>query len=462
MMTLRCCVIVLVLGTPLPAKHNELVTSRQWTTQPKYVTNETPITTHPTADTQDVTQSMHQRGSVPTKGDAPLDENVLASTAPPQQTTEMEDTSHDEISTHIGTTSDIQRLSHTENDSVSDTTETNTFCNQTTETTAPDIEMWLKVLVKFQLVLSVAGYVANTVTCIALVRNGDMFSSDICLLLKHQALVDSWICALGTILLLQPPMWTTGNMYFDAVVCYFWHGQAPFWGAILLSVWNLASIAVERYMAVCLPFKHNQFKRKISQYSIVAMYVANPIITLPSFVQVRYENGACLSEFIVQGPMGEKLFFAYCLVWFFAVYLLPVTSYVYLYGSVVLTLYRRKISTDTSMSCPKVIDSAQSSITKTAITLTGIFLFAIGFDAWAYVLGYTGVVEYEFGSAKQKVGVFFSVFNSFVNPFVYLCLMPSFRLCLRKTLSCYKKGNNTNICISNDFSETPNAMTSRF
>ncbi|KAI0220082.1 hypothetical protein LSAT2_028396 [Lamellibrachia satsuma] len=400
-MVLRFCVLVFVLGATLRAQNNELATSRHWTIQPKDVTNETPIRTLPNAESQDVTQTIYQRGSMQTKGSTPLHENALASTASPQQTAEIEDTLHDESNTNLGRISETQRVPHNENDSVSHTTGTNTYSNQTAETTVPDTELWLKVLVKFQLFLSVVGYIANTVTFIALVRNGDIFSSDICLLLKHQALVDSWICAMGTILLLQPPMWTTGNTHFDAAVCYFWHGQAPFWGAIMLSVWNLASIAVERYMAVCLPFKHSQFKTTFSQYSIAAMYIANPIITLPSFVQVRFENGVCLSEFIIQGPTGEKLFFAYCLVWFIAVYLLPVTAYVYLYGSVVFTLYRRKNST--AMSCSKVIDTAQSTITKTAITLTGIFLFAIGFDAWAYVLGYTGVVEYEFGSAKQKV-----------------------------------------------------------
>ena len=64
-----------------------------------------------------------------------------------------------------------------------------------------------------------------------------MFSPAIRLLLKHQALVDSWICAMGTILLLQPPMWTTGNEYFDAAVCYLWHGRAPFWGVICYVMW---------------------------------------------------------------------------------------------------------------------------------------------------------------------------------------------------------------------------------
>ena len=181
------------------------------------------------------------------------------------------------------------------------------------------------------------------------------------------------------------------------------------------------------------------------------MYVSNVFIILPAFMQVRFDNGVCYSEYLIQGTIGETLFYAYSLVWLFAVYVLPVGAYVYLYGCVVLTLYRRRSST--SVNSSKAIDSAQSTITKTAITLTGIFLFAIGFDAWAYVLGYTSVVEYEFGSAKQKIGVFFSVFNSIVNPFVYLALMPSFRVSLRKTFCCCIKYTD-DTCSSTELSKT--------
>ena len=337
---------------------------------------------------------------------------------------------------------------HEQNVSVSTTTENNTNFNQTTDVMKSGAGMWLEVLDRCQLVLSIVGYVANKITFITLVRNGEVVSPVICLILKHQALVDSWICTMETILLLQPPMWTTGNSYFDVAVCYLWHGQGLFWGSILLSVWNLASVAVERYIAVCHPFNHIEIQGKFAYYSIAAMHVSDVFVILPAFMQVRFDNGVCYSEYFIQGTIGEKLFYAYSLVWFFAVYLLPV---VFLYGSVILTLYRRKSST--SVNSSKAIDSAQSTITKTAITLTGIFLFAIGFDAWAYVLGYTGVVKYEIGSAKQKIGVFFSVFNSIVNPFVYLALMPSFRVSLRKTFYCCIKDTD-DTCKSTEPSKT--------
>ncbi|KAI0220078.1 hypothetical protein LSAT2_028392, partial [Lamellibrachia satsuma] len=320
------------------------------------------------------------------------------------------------------------------NDNIVSVTPQNIVFNQSTESANPCDCAWVVIS---QVTICIVGYVANKITFITLVRNGDMFSPSTCLLLKHQALVDSWICAMGTTLLLQPPMWTTGNTYFDVVLCHIWHSQGIFWLAILLSVWNLAAIAVDRYMAICRPLKYSHVQGKPMYYGIAAMYVAVLIIVTPAFFQVRFDDEICLSEYYIQGPTREQLFYAYGFVVFFAVYMLPVASYVYLYGNVVVTLYRKKNST--GMNCSKAIDAAQSTVTKTAITLTVTFAFAIGYDAWAFLLGSIGVVEYKYGSVKQMLGVFFSLFNSVVNPFVYLALMPPFRLSLRKTFPCCKQ-----------------------
>jgi len=358
----------------------------------------------------------------------------------PQLTTLREESNKQEtFASTSEVTADNLLLSETIPTLITPKNENNTDFVQTTVPITTGDSVWLVALYQSQLVLSIGGFLANTVTFITLTRNGDMFQPAICLLLKHQAVLDSLVCAMGTALLLETPMWTTGNAIVDVVVCHIWHGQAIFWSVILLSVWTLASIAIDRYMAVCHPFRHGHAQGQLAYRCIAAMHVVNLVLICPSFLDVRFQNGVCISEYLIQGPIGEKLFYAYSLVWFFAVYLLPVTAYVYLYGSVIIALYRRRIATDSSHS--KVTDSAQSIVTKTAITLTVIFIFTIGFDAWAYVLGYTGVVEYEFGSAKQKVGVFFSVFNSIINPFVYLVLMSPFRVSLKTTFSCYLEGN---------------------
>ena len=52
----------------------------------------------------------------------------------------------------------------------------------------------------------------------------------------------------------------------------------------------------------------------------------------------------------------------------------------------------------------RVIDTAASQLTKTAITVTAIFIVALGYDLWHYLLGHLGVHEYIFNSPRQKYG----------------------------------------------------------
>ena len=52
----------------------------------------------------------------------------------------------------------------------------------------------------------------------------------------------------------------------------------------------------------------------------------------------------------------------------------------------------------------RVIDTAATQLTKTAITVTMIFIVALGYDCWYYVLGYAGVTKYDMNSPLQKIG----------------------------------------------------------
>ena len=58
---------------------------------------------------------------------------------------------------------------------------------------------------------------------------------------------------------------------------------------------------------------------------------------------------------------------------------------------------------DTFSFVSRVIDTA-AQLTKTAITVTAIFIVALGYDLWYYILGHLGVTEYIYNSPKQKYG----------------------------------------------------------
>ena len=58
-----------------------------------------------------------------------------------------------------------------------------------------------------------------------------------------------------------------------------------------------------------------------------------------------------------------------------------------------------------SLGHSRIIDRASSDLTKTAITVTVIFVVSIGYDLHYYLLGYTGVTTYALNTPIQKVGL---------------------------------------------------------
>ena len=297
-----------------------------------------------------------------------------------------------------------------------------------------DEALWRDILDYIQLVLTSVGLVGNLLTLVTLIRQGQGFSRIIRLLLQHQSLVDSWVCLTAILLLVQPPMWLTGNKHFDIFLCMAWHGQGLYWGVVLLSIWNLVFISIERNMAVCHPFKHQKLSYKIVYTIFAIMYILSILLLVPGYLQVRYDDGECLSEYYFEGKIMEDFMTGYGIFWFFIAYAIPCALFFVLYGLVLLSIHRRQ--GDTKLGSSRVIDKATTQLTKTAITVTIFFIVSLGWDSWFYILGYTGVVEYEFNSPLQKIGVFFSVLNSCANPLIYAASMPIFRESLVNTLLC--------------------------
>ena len=319
-----------------------------------------------------------------------------------------------------------------------------TTCDDVTPTTpAPAIAKptWMRIFDACQLTCTLIGCIANLLTLFTLVAKHRGFARFILVLLRHQSLVDAWVCAMASILILQPFMWLTGVHYLDVLICYCWHGQALYWGGVTLSTYNLMAIALERFLAVCHPFKHGPVSRMSSRTMALlfaALYSVVLLVTHGTYIQTRFtDDGRCVNEYAFEGQAIELYFFAFVIFTYLATYLVPVVFMTLLYGLVIHRLNVR--IRETKLGPSRIIDRASTELTKTAIAVTAIFIVTIGYDLHYYLLGYTGVAVYELGTPLQKVGVFLSNLNSVANPFVYALLMPMYRRAVRNTfMPCLK------------------------
>ena len=71
-----------------------------------------------------------------------------------------------------------------------------------------------------QAVMAFSGFIGNVIAFITLKESSSMFANTALRLLKNQAVADAIVCFLGSIFVLQPPMWTTGlNENLDLLIC---------------------------------------------------------------------------------------------------------------------------------------------------------------------------------------------------------------------------------------------------
>ena len=339
-----------------------------------------------------------------------------------------------------------------------DTNETllsNMIMNGTVEESAVDSHTRIKgIIVVSQYVMTIIGAIANLATLFILKEAGATFAPGYLLLLRNQAFLDFMVCTMGTFMMLQSPMWKIGNVAFDSFICHVWHGQLFYWIWVLSSIWNLIMVAFERFLAICHPFKHVDLTIGRIWRLIILAYSIGIISNLICLAQVKMSAGTCVSEYAIPGKVGEWVFFVYGQFIWFIYWLLPFILFCILYGKVLITLFARRDNSNFGES--RVINSATSQMTKTAIAVTIIFVLSMSWDTWYYMLGRLGLVSYIKNTLIQLIGLWLSAFNSVANPFVYFVLLPAFRKATLKTLlPCMKnKSQGTQEASKNDISKT--------
>ena len=293
--------------------------------------------------------------------------------------------------------------------------------------------LWSQVFDNVQVAITIIGLLANVATIVTLTVNGQDFSEIIKMLLIYQSVLDGLICLVACFLFKITPMAMTGYKILDIVICQAWHSQYIYWVLVAISINNLVTLALERYLCVCHPLKYQSATKRHFLIVMLAFFIYTNFIAGSLPLQVRYADGKCLSEYYWSDKFTAQYFSVYGVLTFFLVYFIPCASLIILYGLIIISFRIRAKKNLGASGSSNVIDTASNQLTKTAIVVTLIFIVAIGFDLWYYMLAYIGLTSYIINSPIQKVSVFFSVMNSVINPFVYTALMPLYRKSVKKT-----------------------------
>ena len=94
------------------------------------------------------------------------------------------------------------------------------FDNYSTLPTVENLEQHEDIIKWLQFSMTLTGFIGNLVSYITLSTNGQTFTNPTMLkLLKNQSVLDSIVCFIGGIFVLQPPMWRVSDHNFSYFIC---------------------------------------------------------------------------------------------------------------------------------------------------------------------------------------------------------------------------------------------------
>ena len=287
---------------------------------------------------------------------------------------------------------------------------------------------WVKVISFTHTTIASVGVFANLVTMVTIVRHGEGFLLAVRVLLTHQALVDGLAYAMATAISLEPEyFWKMNNFVIDYILCLFWHSEAIYWAVIMVSIWNLVLMAIERYIAVHYPFASINSKHIVGTFVVVYPFFALYLL-LSRFLRTIFLFGRC-------GVLLKPTFQYYWPITnLFVFYLIPMVCFVVLYGRIMYTLRSRKRQGSAGQAA--VFEAASATRLRMAIAVTSVFAVAIGYAQCYFSLAFTGTIPSVFVSPQERAAIVLNTCNIVANPFVYGFMLPAFRRSLKKTFGC--------------------------
>ena len=347
-----------------------------------------------------------------------------------------------------GSVSPLAIFSTTDNDMDKSVT------NGTQARTIVEEANWVKVLNGMHLFVNILGLVANVVAFAILSRSKRSFSPTILFLLQHQSCVDTLVCLIDILINMFPPMWNVGLDFIDHIVCHIWHSYLMYWWAVDVSIATLVMIAVDRYLAVCYPFKHQTFTPYYAKIGLAISYIICLLNLCPFGMQVSLVSGECQPQWLFSGRAAEDFHVFYTIYIWFVVYPLPCGMLAFFYVNVIWKFHQRKKNHGLGRS--RVIDQATTDLTKTAISVTIILFLTMTYDINQYLFASFGIGDYNRNSPQQQLGYLFASINSCANPFIYALLMPAYRRQLVVMFLCCRHQNDGPANISGQASSSVN------
>ncbi|EDO36784.1 predicted protein [Nematostella vectensis] len=195
------------------------------------------------------------------------------------------------------------------------------------------------------------------------------------------------------------------------------------WLTATVSPGLLTLIAFERYVAVVFPFKRNwHITRKRLRWLVPLCWIFGVARNVPEMVDYEFQGNACIKSF---SHINNEV---YSVVFLLFTFVLPVIAISFMYTKTIHKIWKKDEATanlpDGLLRNRKI---EKKRIVTVLLTVTIIFFVVFGNGAIMFVL-------YAFDKMSRRLGYYFYyiyqtlfIFNSVVNPVVYLTCVKRFR-----------------------------------
>ena len=261
--------------------------------------------------------------------------------------------------------------------------------------------------------ISVFGIPGNLLTLLAILTSPRMRKKPFNLLLVNQSVIDLcyWICSVLN-QVIRPEFPPNRNGIW---ICKSWSSRYIYWGLLSSSNYNLATIAIERFLATHNPLKYNE-DRVLHRMPYVAalIWLSGFIISLPNLITsypinstecIPYHN-TCYAENLI------------ILFWYTtSLVIVPLVTMVYCYGRIIYHLHRQSKSEPITSGTGRVsLYKAQVHILQMAIMISLFFMVVYIYNT---ITHYGFVLYHNPRYPYHHIGICLIMVNSSINPYVY-------------------------------------------